>query len=347
MGCIFHSQADKHPSCAVLGLSGYEQNRRDPQGSGWVWTKLDLSQTISRFQPLSNWLNWSWLSSNPPTMQAIILFIINQNNNVEWRNSLSMCPEVSQFYIVLFSNSDMNIEMQLCGQQAKQLWEQKTSVFAVWKYWSVSQATSLFWCFSSYCVDYYWSWWKWRFPGIKHWCFTDAALLHINVASYVIAHRHNRQKRCGMKDISIDANLIEQWLNIVGDFSCVLCCVITYYSSFNDYASYFIFIMQICSIYSEADFKCLLDYHIFQILIPWYISILTVMCMMSCLSDHWQQILDTFYFLFLSIFWWCVIKLGCNCTWPPSEVFRLIHPTHPPLFFPPFFARGADVPFVK
>lgn len=211
MGCIFHSQADKHPSCAVLGLSGYEQNQRDPQGPGWVWTKLDLSQTILRFQPLSNWLNWSWLSTNTLTIQAIILFIINQNNNVEWRNSLSMCPEVSLFYIVLFSNSDMNIEMQLCGQQAKGLWEQKTSVFAVWKYWSVSQATSLFWSFRRYCVDYYWSWWKWRFPGIKHWCFTDAALLHISFASDVAAHCHNRRKHCGMKDISIDANLIEQW----------------------------------------------------------------------------------------------------------------------------------------
>lgn len=145
MGCIFHRWADKHPSCAELGLSGYEQNLRDPLGFCWVWTKLDLTQTILRFQTISNGLTRPWLSTKPLIVQAITLFIINQNNSLDWRNNLSMCPEVSLLYIVLFSNSDVSsTEMLLlwlrqnnCGNKRKYI-----SVFAVWKYWSVSQAMS-------------------------------------------------------------------------------------------------------------------------------------------------------------------------------------------------------------
>lgn len=133
----------------------------------------------------------------------------------------------------------------------------RLAIFAVWKYWSVSQAVPLFGCFSSYCVDYYWSRSKEWFPENTYWCSTDDALLHISSTSYIISHHDNRWKQCGNRTTAgmkhnIGANLMKQ-LNTGGGISCVLasvvCCIV--------WSLFATFKMNMDpKTYSEEDFKC-------------------------------------------------------------------------------------------
>lgn len=253
MGRIFHRQVDKHLSCAALGLCGCEQNPGDPQGFCWVRTKLDLTLVVSRFQTLSNRLNRSSLSTQPPTGQAVILFIINWDNNLELCNIVGAFTKVTLLDILLFLNSDMNIEIPLCSQQAKQLWEQK------WKQerdlflpfllcGNTGQWVRPFLCFDVSAAIVWIIIEVGQRDGSQETHSGVPLTLHFCTSvstSYIISHHdENRLKQCGnrtavgMKDINNGANLMKRWLNIGDGFSCVLCCVVTLRNTRNEYGSY-------------------------------------------------------------------------------------------------------------
>lgn len=184
MGRIFHRQGDKHLSCAALGLCGCEQNPGDPQEFCWVRTKLDLTLVVSRFQTLLNRLNRSSLSTQPPTGQAIILFFYKSGQQFGVVQRCRCVPKsytVGHCFVFKLRYEHRNTVVQSTGKttvgtKMKTRARPLLAISAVWKYWSVSQAISLFWCFSRYCVDYYWSRSKGWFPGNTFWCSTDVAL---------------------------------------------------------------------------------------------------------------------------------------------------------------------------
>lgn len=169
------------------------------------------------------------------------------------------------------------------------------AIFAVWKCWSENQAISLFWCFCSYCVAYYWSWSKGWFPGNMltfQWCCTFA---------HQFCFLHDLSKQCGnrtaagMKDINIDANVIKRWLNFGGGTR--LCVVSSLFGNTrNEYIITQVFIQR--RTLSVVRVPNLSNPN------PVIVLTVTVMCMMSWSpSEHLQQMLDTF--LFFNMCWWC------------------------------------------
>lgn len=141
---------------------------------------------------------------------------------------------------------------------------------------------------------------------------------------------------CFLYDFKTSA--LMQRVNIGGDFSCVLCCVVTRHNSLNEYVSYFTFIAQITRSYQRKTLNVFRLPHLQNLNIV--ISLDTESNVHDAMPQ-WTFATNTWHFLFLDIIWWCDnvgLYLYMATQWGVT--------LNPPFsfFFFSFFAQGADVP---